>query len=168
MTAPAAIACLDRGLDYYEDGLAGMAIKLGVSKELLRKEMEGGPSHKLGLVRGVQMARHLSAKHGEHCYDFAAHVAEECGGQFVVGGCHAAPARGPVEKISLLMRETSDVTTTVLDSMADGIITDNELVRIEHEIAQAEEVLRKLRRAARAVNLAHKPAAVQESIRAAA
>lgn len=55
------------------------------------------------------------------------------------------------------MRETSDVTSIVIEALSDGVISDNELACIEQEIAEAEEVLRRLRRAAQAVNAQGKP-----------
>jgi len=43
------------------------------------------------------------------------------------------------------------------------VISGNELAQIEREIAEAEEVLRKLRQAARAVNAAGKPREMNEA-----
>lgn len=158
------LAALERGLDNYPHGLVGMAEDLKKTKEVLRKEMDGGPSHKLGAVQAVYMAKLMCKAGNDYCYDFAAHVAEECGGKFVPGVVDDEETRSPIDKISHLMRETSDVTTTVLDSMSDNVISDNELMVIEREIAQAEDVLRKLRAAARSVHAASKPGGSRDFI----
>lgn len=60
-------------------------------------------------------------------------------------------------KVSKLVLETSHVTSAVIDAMQDGVISDNELWVIEKEAAEAQEVLRRLVQAARAVNAAGKP-----------
>lgn len=86
-------------------------------------------------------------------------VAQECGGRFEVVTESVSEAVSPVAKVSKLVLETSHVTSAVIEAMQDGVISDNELAQIEREIAEAEEVLRKLRQAARAVNDAGKPAA---------
>ncbi|MBH2008227.1 MAG: hypothetical protein I8H71_00870 [Xanthomonadaceae bacterium] len=151
------IATLKRAIKSYPHGMVGLAHDVGRDKGILEKEMDAGRTHKLGVIDAVYMAKVLCEAGQPQCYDFASHVAEECGGEFVLSSARSLEDRSPVEKISHLMRETSDVTSIVLDSMADGRISDNELALIENEVAQAEEVLRKLRQAARAVNAAGKP-----------
>ena len=98
-----------------------------------------------------------------HCYDYAAYVAGEAGGRFeLMEACRAVVA-SPVDKVSKLVLETSHITSAVIEAMQDGVISDNELAQIEREIAEAEEVLRKLRQAARAVNAAGKPREMNEA-----
>lgn len=150
---------LQRGVDNYPGGRAVLAVRLRKTDEVLRKELSGGPSHKLGAVDAIAIARHCVEAGRESAYDYAQAVASECGGRFETGVAAAteAPTVNPVQKIACLMRETSHVTDAVLDAMADGIVSDRELAQIEVEIAHAEAVLRKLRQAARAVNAAGKP-----------
>lgn len=152
---------LRRGADHFPGGRAVLSTRLGKGDEVLRKELSGATSHKLGAVDALAIARLCVEGRTPHCYDFAAFVAQECGGAFVPHDEPepAAAALNPMNKVSRLMRETSDVTSTVIEALADGVISDNELARIEQEIAEAEEVLRKLRRAARATNAAGKPRA---------
>lgn len=152
----AILDALQRGVDHYPGGREAIAGRLKKTDEVLRKELSGGPSHKLGAVDAVAIARFCVEAGKEGAYDFAQAVASECGGRFEA--CSEVEAlQSPVQKISCLSRETADVTESVLEAMADGVISDNELAVIEHEIAQAENVLRKLRTAARAVNQANKP-----------
>lgn len=151
---------LTRAIRAYPHGIVGIAEDIRRDKEVLRKELGPGQNHKLGVMEAIAIAAHCCQAGTEHCYDFAVYVAEECGGKFVVGEAAAQEPQNPVQKIGCLVRETSDVTQVVLDSMADGTVSDNELMVIEAEVAQAEEVLRKLRQAARAVNAAGKPRAL--------
>jgi hypothetical protein len=151
---------LRRGADHFPGGRAVLSLRVGKADEVTRKELAGAASHKLGASDALAMARLCVEARTPHCHDYAAFVAEECGGRFVVDDNNETPAvsLNPLTKVSRLMRETSDVTSTVIEALSDGVISDNELVQIEKEIAEAEEVLRKLRRAARAVNGAGKPA----------
>lgn len=152
-----ALDALRRGVDNFPGGRAVVAVRLGKTDEVLRKELSGASSHKLGAVDALTIAGLLREAGMPHCYDYAAYVAAEAGGRFdLVDVCRAAVA-SPVDKVSKLVLETSHITSAVIDAMQDGVISDNELAQIEREIAEAEEVLRKLRQAARAVNAAGKP-----------
>ncbi|EPD39187.1 hypothetical protein HMPREF9701_03152 [Delftia acidovorans CCUG 274B] len=152
-----ALDALRRGVDNFPGGRAVVAVRLGKTDEVLRKELSGASSHKLGAVDALTIASLLREAGMPHCYDYAAYVAHECGGRFEVLQEPVAGAASPMTKISKLVLETSHVTGAVIAAMQDGVISDNELAQIEREIAEAEEVLRKLRQAARAVNTAGKP-----------
>ncbi|MFC4924992.1 phage regulatory CII family protein [Delftia deserti] len=152
-----ALDALRRGVDNFPGGRAVVAVRLGKTDEVLRKELSGASSHKLGAVDALTIASLLREAGMPHCYDYAAYVAHECGGRFEVLQEPVAGAASPMTKISKLVLETSHVTGAVIAAMQDGVISDNELAQIEREIAEAEEVLRKLRQAARAVNAAGKP-----------
>ena len=149
---------LRRGVDNYPGGREVVAVRIGKTGEVLRKELSGAASHKLGAVDALTIARIACEEGRPHCYDYAAMVAQECGGRFELVTEPAGEVASPVAKVSKLVLETSHVTSAVIEAMQDGVITDNELAQIEREIAEAEEVLRKLRQAARAVNEAGKPA----------
>ncbi|UUE94283.1 phage regulatory CII family protein [Comamonas thiooxydans] len=152
---------LRRGVDNYPGGREVVAVRIGKTGEVLRKELSGAASHKLGAVDALTIARIACEEGRPHCYDYASVVAQECGGRFELVTGPMADAPSPVAKVSKLVLETSHVTTAVIDAMQDGVISDNELAQIEREIAEAEEVLRKLRQAARAVNAAGKPEAAR-------
>lgn len=153
---------LRRGLDHFPGGRAVAAFRLGRSDEVTRKELSGtSPNHKLGLVDALAMAGMCIEAGSPHCYDFAQAVASECGGRFELANPVTDTGATPIQRVSSLMRETSDVASTVIEAMADGGISDNELVAIEREIAEAEGVLQQLRQSARAVNYRGKPASVQ-------
>lgn len=150
---------LRRGVDNFPGGRQVVAVRLGKTDEVLRKELSGASSHKLGAVDALAIARMACEAGQAHCHDYAAMVAQECGGRFEVDACQPTETASPVAKVSKLVLETSHVTSAVIEAMQDGVITDNELAQIEREIAEAEDVLRRLRQAARAVNAAGKPSA---------
>jgi len=156
---------LRRGADHSPGGLTALAARMSKAYEVARKEISGASTHKLGAVDALAIARMCVEAGTPHCHDYASFVAQECGGRFVPDdACDAPASLNPMTKVSRLMRETSDVTSTVIEALSDGVISDNELAQIEQEIAEAEEVLRKLRRAARAVNAAGKPAAARQHL----
>ncbi|MDO9357889.1 MAG: transcriptional regulator [Polaromonas sp.] len=153
---------LRRGLDHLPGGRAVAALRLGKSDEVVRKELSGtSPNHKLGAVDALAMAVMCVEACSPHAYDYAQAVASECGGRFELANPATDITATPVQRVSSLMRETSDVATTVIEAMSDGVISDNELAEIEREIAEAEGVLQQLRQSARSVNYRGKPANVQ-------
>ena len=151
---------LRRGIDHYPGGRVSLRPRVDPAKsdEVFRKELSGSSSHKLGALDALATAVMCCEAGTPHCYDYAAYVARECGGEFRVHDGKAEPSIGPIQRISGLVRETSDVTAIVIDAMADGVISDNEMAVIEREISEAEEALRKLRQAACSVNAQGKPA----------
>ena len=155
----ALLDALTRGITNYLGGRKTLLTRLCVDKsdEVFRKELQGSAHHKLGAVDALAAAVACCQAQTPHCYDYAAHVAEECGGRFVIEGVESEACKGPIQRIKAITRETGDVAEVVIDAMADGIVTDNELFAIETEISEAEEALRKMRQAARAVNAAGKP-----------
>lgn len=148
---------LRRAVDNVPGGRKVIAVRLDRNDEVLRKELSGAASHKLGAHDALSIARLCVEMGAAHAYDYAALVARECGGRFVVAEEEGGDNGNPVQRISSLVRETGDVTSVVIEAMSDGVVSDNELAVIEREISEAEEALRKLRRAAQAVNAAGKP-----------
>ena len=148
---------LRRAVDQFPGGRAVVAIRMGKTDEVLRKELSGATTHKLGAVDALSIATLCLDSGAAAAHDYASAIAAECGGRFEPLAGDADQIKSPVQRVSELMRETSDVTTTVIDAMQDGVVSDNELARIEAEINQAELVLQRLRTAARAVNAAGKP-----------
>ncbi|MBB6577983.1 hypothetical protein HNP33_002051 [Comamonas odontotermitis] len=155
-----AVDCVSRGVNNYPGGRAAIRARHCPDKvdDTFRKELSGAATHKLGLADGIAIAAMCCELKTPHCYDLANFVAQECGGRFELAGESGPVEQSPIAKVSKLVLETSHVTSVVIDSMQDGVISDNELAVIEREIAEAEEALRLLRQAARAVNAAGKPA----------
>lgn len=161
----AILDALRRGVDNLPGGRAVAALRIGKNEEVARKELSGATSHKLGALDALAIARLCVEAGTPHCHDYAALVAQECGGTFrPLDAAALEPKLSPMQRVSTLAREAGDVTGTFIEALADGVISDNELEAIEREIAEAEEALRKLRQAARAVNAAGKPKAEHMSL----
>lgn len=149
---------LRRSVDSVPGGRPVVAVRIGKSDEVLRKELAGSPTHKMGASDAIAIARICVEAGTDHCYAYASAVAAECGGRFEAADPgDRSLGRGPVLRASDLMRETSDVTTAVIEAMGDGVVSDNELARIEREISAAEAVLQALRECVRRVNADGKP-----------
>lgn len=155
------IDSLRRAVDHLPGGRAVIAARLAKTDEVMRKELSSATSHKLGALDALSIARICVEAGSAHCYDYAAFVAQECGGEFRP---RAATEKtmgeklSPVQRVTTMVRETSDVTSSVINAMSDEVITDNEMAYIEQEIAEAHESLRKVEEAARRVHAAGKPA----------
>lgn len=148
---------LRRAVDHFPGGRAVISLRNGWNDEFVRKQLSGASTHKLGAADALAIARLCIEAGVPHAYDYAAHVAQECGGEFRLLETAPECKTTPMQRVSTLAREAGDVTATFIDALSDGVISDNELHTIEREIAEAEEALRKLRQAARAVNAAGKP-----------
>lgn len=85
---------LRRGVDNYPGGREVVAVRIGKTGEVLRKELSGAASHKLGAVDALTIARITCEAGTPHCYDYAEMVAQECGGRFELAA--DAPAGAPV------------------------------------------------------------------------
>ena len=149
---------LRNAVDAYPGSKESLAPRLNKTTEVLRKELSGATSHKLGAMDALAIARMCVELGTPHCFAYAQAVAAECGGRFEIGERCQEQEIQPMQRISELMKEMSHVTATFVDAMSDNKISDNELSRIEVEIAEAEAVLMALRHAARSINAAGKPA----------
>jgi len=150
---------LRRSTSNTSGGRPAIARRLDKSDDVYRKELSGiSPNHKLGAVDALETALMCIEAGGPHAYDYPIAVAKECGGRFEVAVAVDAGDLSPMQRVSAVVRETSDVTAAFVDSMSDGVVSDNELIVIEREIAEAEAALNRLRHAARASNAASKPA----------
>lgn len=146
---------------HFPGGIEVMAMRLGKTVEVLRKELAGAHGFKLGYLT-VTMIRDLCIETGsEHCL---ALTNVFCAGS---GGFVRLPVVEVREPVNMqktmgdVVREMSDVTVSALEADADGVISDNDLKRAQREIGEAREALQKLERALIVKNAAGKPGAVQ-------
>lgn len=153
-----ALDALRRMVDNYPGGRPAIALRLGKTDEVLRKELNGSPTHKLGLIDAVTVAQ-LCAEVASPSAQALAHcVAIESHGRFVSDpGPQAVPA-SVVTGLSAHVHEAGQLVGSVLDSMADGCVSDNELRSIERESADLVLTMHSLIESCRANNLASKPA----------
>jgi hypothetical protein len=149
---------LRKMVDHYPGGRASVAARLGKTDEVLRKELSGATSHKLGVVDAQTIAEMCCEAKSQHCHALVNSIAANSGG-FV-----ALEVREMVAKQDLrndaasLMKEGTDVLLELNSALADEQISDNELARIEREAGEVFERMQAIVRGARARNLAGKPA----------
>lgn len=152
-------------VDHFPGGRPVMAVRLGLEldakgdSEVLRKELSGSASHKLGVVRANQISEICMDAKSPHCY---AYVNAVCGG---AGRMLELPVREMTvgkqdlrDEAAGVVKEGTDVLIELNAALADDQISDNELRRIDKEIDEAQAKLQELRRDAHARNKAGKPA----------
>ena len=151
------IDALRKMVDHYPGGRAVIAARLGKTDEVLRKELSGAQSHKLGLVDAHAISDMCLEVQSEHCHALINAISGTAG-RFI-----ELPVRQMVEKQDLrkdaavMLKEGTDVLTELTVALADEQISDNELTRIEREVADAVESLQAVLRGAQARNMAGKP-----------
>jgi hypothetical protein len=151
---------LRKMVDHYPGGRAAIALRLDKSDEVLRKELSGSPSHKLGVVDAETIANLCREAGSEHRAAYANAVASITGGGFRLPVIDMA---SPGAVVSLqgfsaaVMRETADVAVTIAEGDADGTFSDNDLRSGMKEVEEAREALQKLEDAMRARHAGCKP-----------
>jgi hypothetical protein len=143
----------------FPGGLEVVALRIGKpSAETLRKELAGAPGFKFSLAHARQISILAIEAQSPHCYAFANVIAGDAG-QMI-----GLPARDMAEKHDLradtagLLKEASDALGVITEALADELISDNELKRIERETAEVIEKAQDVLRDARERNAASKPA----------
>jgi hypothetical protein len=152
-----ALDALRRMVDNYPGGRPAIALRLGKTDEVLRKELNGSPTHKLGLVDAVTIAQLCAEVESPNAQALAHCVAAESHGRFTsdLAVPHVVPA-SVVTGLSAHVHEAGQLVGAVLDSMTDGCVSDNELRSIERESADLVMTMQSLLESCRANNLAGK------------
>ena len=116
---------LRKMVDHYPGGRPVMAARLGVTDEVLRKQLSGAATHKHGVIDALQISDMCIEAGSEHCYEFVNAVAGRCGGFVKLPVVDMA--RPTLQQcVSDAIREVSDVVTVALEGDADGVISDND------------------------------------------
>jgi hypothetical protein len=148
---------LRKMVDHYPGGRPVMAARLGVTDEVLRKQLSGAATHKHGVIDALEISDMCIEAKSEHCYEFVNAVTGRCGG-FVRLPVVDMVRPNLQQSVSDAMREFSDVLTAALEGDADGVISDNDQDRILKELAEARAALNAVELATRRKNAAGKPA----------
>lgn len=133
---------LRRMVANYPGGRAALAVRLGKSDEVLRKELSGSSAHhKMGLGDAEQIA--------EMCREAGSAEAHALGTVFSFrAGMLALPASpadaGPrclTSAAATAVHEVADVLVAITQSKADGNISDNDRADVQREIGQTLRAL---------------------------
>jgi len=132
----------------YPGGIEAVALRLGKSPSTLEKELRGAPGYKLGFEDAHEIMVICRDVGSDCALDGFNAQADGLGAVVTMlpeGVCPNSCTGGMVAK---LMREFSDVIASVGESMSDGIITPNELRKIEAQwgevVAAGQSLLRGL------------------------
>lgn len=148
---------LRKMVDHYPGGRAAVAARLDKNDEVLRKELSGSPSHKLGLVDAQSIAEMCCEAKSEHCHALVNTLATTSGGFIRLPVLEMAQVPNLHRSMSDVIREMSDVATTTIEGDADGVISDNDLKKSLKEIEDARTALQVHEMHLRSKNAAGKP-----------
>lgn len=121
----------------YPGGYDSLAPRLGKTSEVLRKELSGDPKFKLGLSTATLISEICIEANTPHCHDFVNAIAADGGGFVRLPVVEMDGGPCVHRSISSVAQELSHVVSATLEGDADGVISDNDLVRIHKEAAEA-------------------------------
>ncbi|WP_395026575.1 phage regulatory CII family protein [Comamonas odontotermitis] len=138
----------------YPGGVDAVALRLGKSPSTLEKELRGAPGYKLGYEDAhdiMLLCRDVGSEHG---LDALNAQADSLGAVVTLLPESVDPGSCTGAFVAKLMREFSDVIASLGESLSDGVITPNEMRKIEGQwaemIAAGQTVLRNLKARMRA------------------
>ena len=140
----------------YPGGYESLAPRLGKTKEVLRKELSGDPQFKLGQETASLISELCIEAKTANCYDYINAVAADGGGFVRLPVVEMKQGECGHRSISNVTTELSHVVSAALEGDADGVISDNDLVRIQKEAADALAAIQQLMRTVEAKNKAGK------------
>lgn len=149
---------LRKMVDHYPGGRAAVAARLGKTDEVLRKELSGATSHKLGLVDAEAISEMCAEVRSEFCDALANRFAARNGGFIRLPVLDMPPLMTLHKGLAEIVQEMSHVVMAVTEGDADNVISDNDLDRSVREIDDARRALQVLEQALRSKNAAGKPA----------
>lgn len=138
--------------DYEHGGFNAVALRLNKSPRVLRNELQGREGSKAGamdMVRIYNMTRSPL---------ITAALGTEMGGMWTPLAGSVAADGCALQAIANLSREMGEYMAQVAESLADGVISDNELRRCEKELTEHIAAAHKLQMLLRERNQASKPA----------
>ncbi|MDN8612762.1 phage regulatory CII family protein [Variovorax ginsengisoli] len=148
---------LRKMVDHYPGGRAAIAVRLGKTDEVLRKELSGSHSHKLGMVDAETIAELCHDAKSEHRHALVNTLSTRSGG-FISLPVFEMPGAANLQRtMSDVIREMSDVSISTIEGDADGVISDNDLSRSLKEIEEARTALQVHEVHLRSKNAAGKP-----------
>jgi hypothetical protein len=137
-------------VEHFPGGRPAMAARLGKTDEVLRKELSGAPTHKLGAVDACMISSLCNEANSEHCDAYATVVAAHCGGFVALDTSNGTEGGSLMASTVSLVTGASQVLADVTSARADGMVSDNERRQIEKDaravIESMQEVLREVAR----------------------
>lgn len=148
---------LRKMVDHFPGGRSAIAGRLGKTDEVLRKELSGAQSHKLGLVDAQAIVELCNEAKSEHCHALINTLAGTSGGFIQLPVIDMDRVPNLHRSMADVIREMSDVATSTIEGDADDVISDNDLKRSLKEIEDARTALQVHEMHLRSKNAASKP-----------
>lgn len=138
---------LRKMVDHYPGGRAAVAARLGKTDEVLRKELSGAATHKLGLVDAAAISEMCADAKSEHCEELATSISAASGGFVALPVREMSGVKQDLRAdMAQLLKECSDAVLALTTALADDAISDNELRVIQREVGEllskSQDVLR--------------------------
>jgi hypothetical protein len=145
----------------YPGGREVLAVRLGITDELLRKELSGAPSHKMGADRAEQISDFCIEAKSEHCYAYVNALNASKGLMLALPVIDMAGKQDIRSGMASMLKECSDAVVALTKALADDTISDNELREVRREVLELFSVTQHVLNGAESNNAASKPAHVR-------
>jgi len=150
-------------VDHYPGGRAAVAQRLGKTEEVLRKELSGAPTHKMGVIEACLISNMCMEVRSEHCNSFATAVAGASGGFIALEVRDMAGKQELRADMVGLLKECTDVIQKLTEALADERISDNERKAIERELLDVTEKVQDLLKGTRSRHAESQPVALRSA-----
>jgi hypothetical protein len=141
----------------YPGGREAMAVRLGITDELLRKELSGAPSHKLGVGRAELISEICIEAQSENCYAYVNALNARSGKLLELPVIDMVDKQDIRAGMARMLKECSDAVLVLTKALDDDTISDNEMRQIQHEVLELLASAQSVLNAARSNNAASKP-----------
>lgn len=140
----------------FPGGLEVIALRIGKTPEVLRKELAGDPKFKLGLDTALSISELCREAQSPDCDAFL-HAVTVDSGVMVRLPVVDMNDLCPHGATAALVRGAAAVVSQAVSSLNDGVVSDNELHDIRLQILKVIGKLHRLEKTLRARNRAGKP-----------
>jgi hypothetical protein len=148
---------LKKMCDHYPGGRAAIALRLGKSDEVLRKELSGDPKFKMGVIDATAISAMCIEANSAHCNAYATAVAANCGGFVALEVREMGGKQDLRSDMAGMLKECTDAVVVLTAALADESISDNERREIERELADLFAKAQDVLQGTQARNVAGKP-----------
>ncbi len=150
-------------VDHYPGGRAAVAQRIGKTEEVLRKELSGAPTHKMGVIDACAISSMCMEVRSENCNMFATSVAGASGGFIALEVREMAGKQDLRADMVGLLKECTDVIQKLTEALADESISDNERKSIERELLDVTEKVQDILKGTRSRHAASQPVALRSA-----
>lgn len=141
----------------YPGGREVLAVRLGITDELLRKELSGVPTHKMGADRAEQISDFCIEAKAENCYAYLNALNARGGRLLELPVVDMAGKQDIRSGMASMLKECSDAVVVLTNALADDTVSDNELREVRREVLELFSVTQHVLNGAESNNSASKP-----------